>query len=69
VGDAKVGHFQCNLLKPLAVALLFRRAAENWPSISGNVNYVNRQASISPAGVTKRDAGHAVHACSAKLLI
>jgi hypothetical protein len=43
VRDAKVGHFQCNFFTPLAVALLFRRAAVYWPSSSRNVYYVNGQ--------------------------
>jgi hypothetical protein len=35
--------FQCNFLRLLAAALLFRRAAVNLPSISVNVNFANGQ--------------------------
>jgi hypothetical protein len=45
--DAKVGHFQCKCLRPLAVALLFRQGKcsliLNLPSSSENVNFAHGQ--------------------------
>jgi hypothetical protein len=43
INGCKVGHFQCNFLRLIAVALLFRRAAVNRPSklSNGNVNFGN----------------------------
>jgi hypothetical protein len=41
--DPKVGHFQYNFLRLLAVALLFWRAAVKRPPSGRNVNFANGQ--------------------------
>jgi hypothetical protein len=42
--EDKVGHFQCKFFCFLLLPFLFRRAALNKPSTSGNVNFAIGQA-------------------------